>query len=112
MKYHVVDKEYRDFADDIEAVSIHYVCAPGGAEPDWDKDRVTRFMPLVEPGVRRLRLKLPAQLVDPQSGLPVSAYTLSYYFEVWRRQGGLLLVLLQPQRLSRMIALPRPRSER
>jgi hypothetical protein len=84
MKYHVVDKEYRDFADDIEAVSIHYVCVPNGAEPDWDRDRATRFMPLVEPGVRRLRLKLPAQLVDPQRGLPVSAYTLSYYFEVWR----------------------------
>jgi hypothetical protein len=84
MNYYVVDKEYRDFADDIEAVSIHYVCAPGGAEPDWDRGRVTRFMPLVAPGVRRLRLKLPAQLVDPQSGRPVSAYTLFHYFEVWR----------------------------
>ena len=84
MNYYFVDKEYRDFADDIEAVSIHYLCAANGAEPDWDQGRVTRFMPLVEPGVRRLRLKLPVQLVDPQSGRPVSAYTLLYYFEVWR----------------------------
>lgn len=84
MNYHVIDKEYRDFADDIEAVSIHYLCAANGADPDWEKDRITRFMPLVEPGLRRLRLKLPFQLIDPQSGQPVSAYMLSYYFEVWR----------------------------
>jgi len=74
--------------------------------------RLYREEPRIEPGVRRLHLKLLAQLADPLSGLPVSAYTLSCYFEVWRRQSGLLLVLLQPQRLSRMIALPRPRSER
>lgn len=84
MNYHVIDKEYRDFADDIEAVSIHYVCAASGVDPDWDKYRVTRFMPLVEPGLRQLRLKLPLQLIDPQSGQPVSTYTLFYYFEVWR----------------------------
>jgi hypothetical protein len=84
MNYHVIDKEYRDFADDIEAVSIHYLCAANDADPDWNKHRVTRFMPLVEPGLRQLRLKLPFQLIDPQSGQPVSAYTLFYYFEVWR----------------------------
>ncbi len=84
MNYHVIDKEYRDFADDIEAVSIHYLCAANGADPDWEKDRVTRFMPVVKPGLRRFRLKLPLQLIDPQCGQPVSAYTLFYYFEVWR----------------------------
>lgn len=84
MNHYPVDKEYRDFADDIEAVSIHYLCVPNGAEPQWDSGRVTRFMPLVEPGVRRLRLKLPVQLVDGRSGLPVSQYTLLYYFEVCR----------------------------
>ncbi len=84
MNYHVIDKEYRDFADDIEAVSIHYLCAANGANPDWEKDRVTRFMPLVEQGLRRLRLKLPFEIIDPQSGQPVSAYTIFYYFEVWR----------------------------
>ena len=68
----------------LSSLQKHGACRAYLDSPDWDKDRVTRFMPLVEPGVRRLRLKLPAQLVDPQSGLPVSAYTLSYYFEVWR----------------------------
>jgi hypothetical protein len=84
MRHRTVDKEYRDFADDIEAVSIHYLCVPNGAEADWDRGRVTRFMPLVEPGMRRLRLELPVQLVDPGSGRPVSNYTLLYYFEVYR----------------------------
>ena len=84
MHHRTVDKEYRDFADDIEAVSIHYLCVPDGAEADWDRGRVTRFMPLVEPGMRRLRLELPVQLVDPNSGRPVSNYTLLYYFEVYR----------------------------
>jgi hypothetical protein len=84
MNHHIVDKEYRDFADDIEAVSIHYLCVPNGAEADWDRGRITRFMPLVEPGMRRLSLKLPVQLVDPRSGRPVNEYTLLYYFEVCR----------------------------
>jgi hypothetical protein len=84
MNYHLVGKEYRDFADDIEAVSIHYLCVPNGAEADWDNGRITRFMPLVEPGLRRLSLKLPVQMVDPRSGRPVSNYTLLYYFEVCR----------------------------
>ena len=84
MNHRIVDKEYRDYADDIEAVSIHYLCVPSGAEADWDNGRVTRFMPLVEPGVRRLSLKLPVQLVDPRSGRPVNEYTVLYYFEVCR----------------------------
>ncbi|MGA8567713.1 MAG: hypothetical protein WB580_07965 [Candidatus Binataceae bacterium] len=84
MNHHIVEKEYRDFADDIEAVSIHYLCVPNGADADWDNGRVTRFMPLVEPGVRRLRLKLPAQVVDPASGKPVHRYMLFHYFEIFR----------------------------
>lgn len=84
MNHHMVEKEYRDFADDIEAVSIHYLCVPTGADADWDNGRVTRFMPLVEPGIRRLSLKLPVQLVDPRSGRPVSDYSVLYYFEICR----------------------------
>jgi hypothetical protein len=84
MNHRIVDKEYRDYADDIEAVSIHYLCVPSGAEADWDNGRVTRFMPLVEPGMRRISLKLPVQLVDPRIGRPVNEYTLLYYFEVCR----------------------------
>ena len=84
MNYHIVDKEFRDFADDIEGVSIQYLCAPVGANADWDRDRITRFMPLSEPGVRRLKLKLPSQIVEPQTGRPTSHYTFFYYFEIFR----------------------------
>jgi hypothetical protein len=84
MSYHIVEKEFRDFADDIEGVSIQYLCAPVGANADWDRDRITRFMPLIEPGVRRLKLKLPSQIVEPQTGSPTSHYTLFYYFEIFR----------------------------
>jgi hypothetical protein len=84
MNHHIVDKEFRDFADDIEGVSIHYLCAPVGAEANWNRDRVTRFMPLVEPGVRRLKLKLPSQIVEPHTGRPTSHYTLFHYFEIFR----------------------------
>jgi hypothetical protein len=84
MNHHTVEKEFRDFADDIEGVSIHYLCVPGGAEPDWDNGRITRYMPLIEPGVRRLRLKLPLQVVDPASGKPTHHYMLFHYFEIFR----------------------------
>jgi hypothetical protein len=81
---YTVEKEFRDFADDIEAVSIHYLCTPTGLEADWDAGRVTRSMPIVEPGVRRLQLRLPAQIVDPRAGRPTRRYTLLHYFEVFR----------------------------
>jgi hypothetical protein len=84
MNHYVVDKEFRDFANDIEGVTIHYLCAPVGAEVDWNRDRVTRFMPLVEPGVRRLELKLPLQIVEQHTGQPTSYYTLFHYFEIFR----------------------------
>ena len=38
MSYHIVEKEFRDFADDIEGVSIQYLCAPVGANADWDRE--------------------------------------------------------------------------
>jgi hypothetical protein len=84
MNHHIVDKEFRDFADDIEGVTIHYLCTSVGAEANWNRDRVTRVMPLVEPGVRRLKLKLPSQIVEPHTGLPTSQYTLFHYFEIFR----------------------------
>jgi hypothetical protein len=84
MNHYIVSKEFRDFADDIEGVSIHYLCALTVAEPNWDRDRVTRFMPLVEPGLRRLKLKLPSQIVEAQTGRPTSHYTLYHYFEIFR----------------------------
>ena len=84
MDHHPIEKEFRDFAEDIEGVNIHYLCVASGAAPDWDNARVTRYMPLVEPGVRRLSLKLPAHIMDPVSRKPVIRYTLLHYFEVFR----------------------------
>jgi hypothetical protein len=84
MNHYIVDKEFRDFADDIEGVSIHYLCAPVGAEADWNRDRVTRVMPLVQPSIRRIELKLPSQIVEPHTGFPTSQYTLFHYFEIFR----------------------------
>jgi hypothetical protein len=81
---HYINKEFRDFADDIEGVNIHFLCTSGDSEADWQSDRVTRFVPLVEPGIRRLRLKLPDKIVAPENGLPTSRYKLLYYFEVFR----------------------------
>ena len=50
----------------------------------WDRDRITRFMPLVEPGVRRVKLKLPLQIVELHTGRPTNQYTLLHYFEIYR----------------------------
>ncbi len=84
MNTYTVKKEFRDFADDIEAVNIHYLCMPTGLEANWEAGRVTRSMPIVEPGIRRLELKLPAQIIDPHGGRPISRYTLFHYFEIFR----------------------------
>jgi hypothetical protein len=84
MNHYTVDKEFRDFADDVEAVNLHYLCTPIGVEPDWESNRATRYMPLVEPGGRRLRLELPAQVIDSRTGRPTTRYSLLHYFEIFR----------------------------
>jgi hypothetical protein len=105
MTWHYEIKEYYDSADDIEGVNIHYLWTPLGGVPDWDNQRVTRFMPLVQPVTRpgnevatdkhehataptpRLRrkiLKLPQTILDPESGLLTDRYLLHYYFEVFQ----------------------------
>ncbi len=78
--YRVV-KWFRDYADDIEAVNIHYVLTPPGQTPDWNKMRVTRYMPLVGEMVRMKELRLPFSILDT-SGRPCNRYTLHYYFEI------------------------------
>jgi len=82
--YHVVEKTFRDYADDIEGVNIHYLITPVDEVPDWAKQRVTRFMPLSEDRLRRKSLKLPIAL--DSHGTPTGRYLLHYYFEVI--QGG------------------------
>ena len=57
--YHVVEKTFRDYADDIEGVNIHYLVTPLDEVPDWAGQRATRFMPLSADRLRRKSLKLP-----------------------------------------------------
>jgi hypothetical protein len=83
MAYHQIIKSFRDYADDIEAVNIHYVVTPIGEAPDWSGQRTTRYMPPSGDGVRLKALKLPLLIVD-SSGLETNRYVLHYYFETFR----------------------------
>jgi hypothetical protein len=89
----LIEKTFDDFADDIEAVTIHYALSPLGDEPDWDQERVSKFMPLVgaeddpdEDGEIRRRartLKLPARITT-RDGSTTDHYLLHHYFEYWQ----------------------------
>jgi hypothetical protein len=85
MGSHRVVKWFHDYADDIEAVSIHYVLTAVDEAPDWNNARATRYMPLVDQSIRMKELRLPLSIADSQ-GRPCSRYTLHYYFEIC--QGG------------------------
>jgi hypothetical protein len=85
MSSHRVVKWFRDYADDIEAVNIHYALTVIDETPDWNHTRTTRYMPLVGESIRMKELRLPLSISDSQ-GRPCSRYTLHYYFEVC--QGG------------------------
>jgi len=85
MGSHRVVKWFHDYADDIEAVSIHYVLTAVDEVPDWNHARATRYMPLVGQSIRMKELRLPLSIADSQ-GRPCSRYTLHYYFEIC--QGG------------------------
>jgi hypothetical protein len=78
-----VEKWYYDYAENIEAVNIHYACTPLGEVPDWNSQRTTRFLPLVEPRLRRKTLKLPARILDSNGGQLCDRYLLHHYFEIF-----------------------------
>ena len=107
MSWYYLEKEFYDYADDIEGVNIHYVWTPLSETPDWENQRVTHYMPLVRPtsqvagaagttapspGVTdpvttRLRkkvLKLPALIPDPQGNTLTDRYLLHHYFEIFQ----------------------------
>jgi len=94
MSWYSLEKEFCDYADDIEGVNIHYTCTPLGDTPDWENQRVTRFMPPVQSsqatiapastGLRRKVLKLPEQISDTQSCTLTDRYSLHYYFEIFQ----------------------------
>jgi len=82
-RYYEVEKWFYDYAENIEAVNIHYACTPLAEVPDWNSQRVTRFLPLVEPRLRRKTLKLPARILDSNSGQLCDRYLLHHYFEIF-----------------------------
>jgi hypothetical protein len=83
MTWHYVEKEFNDYAADIEAVKINYLWTPFGGDPDWDQ-RATLFMPRIarRSPLRKRRLKIPQQILDPASGAPADRIVLHYYFEI------------------------------
>jgi hypothetical protein len=81
--HYEIEKWFYDYAENIEAVNIHYVCTPLGEIPDWNRQRATRFMPLVEKRLRRKVLKLAARILDPGSGELSGRYLLHHYFEIF-----------------------------
>ncbi len=85
MNSHRVVKWFRDYADDIEAVNIHYALTAVGEPPDWNHVRATRYMPLVGKLIRMKELRLPLSMPD-SNGQPSNHYALHYYFEIC--QGG------------------------
>jgi hypothetical protein len=84
MAYHLLEKIFTDYADNIEGVNIHYALTTLGATPDWENQRLTRFMPVSSDGVRRKVLRLPLSINDAQDDEPVSTYLLHYYFEIFQ----------------------------
>jgi hypothetical protein len=81
--HYEIEKWFYDYAENIEAVNIHYACTPNGEIPDWNRQRATRFLPLVRHRLRRKVLKLPARILDPASGELSGRYLLHHYFEIF-----------------------------
>jgi len=84
--YYAVEKSFHDYADDIEAVNIHYVTTLIGAVPDWEHYRCTRFMPILRGRLRSKVLKLPREIIEAPDGMRSARYLLHHYFEIF--QGG------------------------
>jgi hypothetical protein len=76
---HFVEKSFRDYSIDIEAVSIHYVISPDEQRPDWSQ-RSTLFLPRVDGDVRKIALMLPRS-IESSKGV-TNHYLLHYYFEI------------------------------
>jgi hypothetical protein len=83
VNYHRVEKVFFDYSEHIEGVNIHYACTPPGESPDWVSERATRYLPLVEPRLRRKELKLPIRIRGGIGGELTDRYLLHYYFEIF-----------------------------
>jgi hypothetical protein len=83
VNYHRVEKVFFDYSEHIEGVNIHYACTRLGESPDWVGERATRYLPLVEPRLRRKELKLPIRIRGGMGGEFTDRYLLHYYFEIF-----------------------------
>jgi hypothetical protein len=77
--YHLVEKSFRDYSKDIEAVNIHYVVCSDDTPPDWSLQS-TLYVPRVEGEIRKVALNLPLS-IKSSNGV-TSDYLLHYYFEI------------------------------
>ena len=99
MSFYYLEKEFYDYAEDIEGVNIHYLWTPIGGVADWENQRETRFMPLVQSSsslpatgvisasssrLRKKIVKLPRRILDPRSDTPTNRYLLHHYFEIFQ----------------------------
>ena len=106
MKWYL-KKDFFDTVDDLEAVLIHYTCAPRGMTADWSLAE-SRLMPpgellktsigqvasygppppaipqLAHPRLRRQVLRLPDQIWDDRLGASTGEYSLHYCYEIVR----------------------------
>jgi hypothetical protein len=78
-----VEKSFRDYSSDIEAVNIHYIVVAEDGVPDWSQ-RCTLYLPRTDDETRRITLNLPLSIESPKG--PTTRYLLHYYFEIF--QGG------------------------
>jgi hypothetical protein len=107
-----VKKTFVDTQPGIELVNLHYTWTPLGQMPNWEKHRETRAMPrggvlvrgmggttvdesgqyvqtqselieLPDDGTRRKIIKLPNDLLDPETGNYTENYAFHHYFEVF-----------------------------
>ncbi|HEX2173397.1 MAG TPA: hypothetical protein VHL09_13245 [Dehalococcoidia bacterium] len=98
-------KEFFAPTEGVEAILIHYVCAPLGVEPNWGQaesrsmaageylkagvGEVAKYGPAapsvpqhVHPRLYKKVLKLPNEVLDPATGAYTGNYNLHYLYEV------------------------------
>jgi len=106
-------KTFVDTMPGIELVNIHYTWTPLAQMPNWETHRETRAMPrggtlvrgmggttidetgevrqtqqdvieLPDDGIRRKIIKLPDEILDPDTGKYSDNYLFHHYFEIFR----------------------------
>jgi hypothetical protein len=106
--HYQIEKWFHDYSENIDAVNIHYACTPLGGVPDWNSQRATRFLPVVEPRLRRKAVKLPSRILDMSSGQLTDCYLLHRYFQIFA-DGDTLYSSLYEEVCTGAGTIPAPR---